>query len=563
MADVASVVAREPVAGAVSARPRTMQVGQLVCELAGNGDAAARYAAARQIVLDWIRNHRRLGALLPSTSQAVPEFAVEEGGLVLQAVRLELENADIWAARFQHPDDNVPGRTWTVETNVALVGDKAIFGYRMSASSLPGVDAPIQFSKPGVVRDITDQMGLRDAGRLLDGTVFSVTSSPEVDALHALVFNPERSLPVLVVSELPRRWFGETDQFLIDCDALAKKLRFVAHVVRLSFAMGYEWQEQVGDLWSVYGGAARLYWPKARPTEEDRTRHGLFFPDRMAQWPSPDGNEGSVDVFTRWLERRCWTYQLSPEYRERFASFLDVRSRSIEDAIQRASKAGNLADEVAALRLQVEALRDEKQLATDIGNEYGKERDELKIRVEDLEGQIFGLKQTISSLRRAKASGTAAEAPDIPDVFDDLEAWCDKHLSGYVHVLPRAINAAKRSNYSEPALIYKALLLLANEYRNMRLTGTTEAKEAFERQREALGIKPISRSGGETTFTKFSSDYEVPWGNKGEKRTLEWHLEKGGGRDERYFLRMYFFWDEDSEQVVVGWMPGHLPNSLT
>ena len=88
-------------------------------------------------------------------------------------------------------------------------------------------------------------------------------------------------------------------------------------------------------------------------------------------------------------------------------------------------------------------------------------------------------------------------------------------------------------------------------------------EDLFERRREALSIKPISRSGGETTFTKYSSAYEVPWGSNGEKRTLEWHLEKGGGRDERYFLRIYFFWDEESEQVVVGWIPSHLPNSLT
>jgi hypothetical protein len=289
----------------------------------------------------------------------------------------------------------------------------------------------------------------------------------------------------------------------------------------------------------------------------------LFFPDRIAQWHSPDGTEDGVGVFTRWLERRCWVYQLSPEYRERFASFLDVRSRSIELAIQRAAKAGNLADEVLALRQQVEALHDEKQMATDIANEYGRERDELKATVEDLEGQIFGLKQTISSLRRSKSAGGAQEAPEIPDTFDDLAAWCDRYLSGCVHVLPRAINAAKRSNYSDPGLVYKALLLLANEYRSMRITGSSEAKEAFERQREAMGIKPISRAGGETTFTKFSSDYQVPWGSRGEKRTLEWHLEKGGGRDEQYFLRIYFFWDEESEQVVVGWMPSHLPNSLT
>lgn len=563
MADVASVVSRETVPSSAASRPRTMQVGQLVCNLAASGDPAKCYAETRQIVLDWIKEHRRLGALLPEASQTTNEFAIEEGGLVLQAVSLRLDSADIWAARFQHPDETVPGRTWSVEINVALVGEAAIFGYRMSASSLPGVDAPIQFTKPGVLRRIADRLGLRDATRLLDGAVFDVATDEDVEALRDLIFHPDRSLPVIVISELPRRWFNKTGQYLVDGESLARKIRFAAHVVRLSFSMGYEWQEQVGDLFSVYGGAARIYWPKARPTEEDRIRHGLFLPDRMATWPSPDGNEEGISVFMRWLERRCWTYQLSPEYRDRFASFLDVRSRAIDDAIQRASKAGNLADEAVGLRLQVQALRDEKELATEIGNEYGKERDELKIRVDDLEGQVFALKQTISSLRRVKNGGAAADTPDIPDGFDELEAWCDKYLSGWVQVLSRAINAAKRSNYSDPPLIYKGLLLLANEYRSMRVTGTSEAKEIFERQREALGFKPISRSGGETTFTKYASDYDVPWGSKGEKRTLEWHLEKGGGRDERYFLRIYFFWDEETEQVVVGWMPSHLPNSLT
>lgn len=560
MSVVSGIVTSESAKQLASARPRTIQIGQLVCELGGAEPAAVRYGRARQIVLDWIASHPRLGALLPTSAQETPEFTVEEGGLLLQAVRVDIEGAEIWAARFQHPDDDVPGRTWIVEVNAALVGDKSIFGYRMSASSVSGVDAPIQFSKPGVLRGVSEQIGLWDAGRLLDGASFDVTNSPEVEDLYQLVFHPDRSLPVVVVSELPRRWFGETGQYIFDCSGIAKKLRFAAHVVRLSFQMGYEWQDKVGDPWSVYGGAARIYWPKARLAEEDRGRHGLFFPDRIAQWHSPDGTEGGVGVFTRWLERRCWTYQLSPEYRERFASFLDVRSRSIELAIQRAAKAGNLTDEVLALRRKVEALQDEKQDATEIANDYGRERDRLKMTVEDLEGQIFGLKQTISSLRRSKSAGGLPEIPEILHNFDDLAGWCDRYLSGCVDVLSRAINAAKRSNYSDPSLVYKALLLLANEYRSMRITGSSEAKEAFERQRKALGIT-MTRAGGETTFTKFSSDYQVLWG--GRKRTLEWHLEKGGGRDEQYFLRIYFFWDEESEQVVVGWMPSHLPNSLT
>jgi hypothetical protein len=259
MSIVSGLVASESAAQPVSARPKTVQVGQVVCELAGAEPAATRYDRARQIVLDWIASHRRLGALLPTSAKETPEFAVEEGGLLLQAVRVEMEGAEIWAARFQHPDDDVPGRTWIVEVNAALVGDKSIFGYRMSASSVPGVDAPIQFSKPGVLRGISEQLGLRDAGRLLDGASFDVTSSSDVEDLYRLIFHPDRSLPVVVVSELPRRWFGETGQYLVDCSGVARRLRFAAHVVRLSFPMGYEWQDKVGDLWSVYGGAARIY----------------------------------------------------------------------------------------------------------------------------------------------------------------------------------------------------------------------------------------------------------------------------------------------------------------
>ena len=28
-------------------------------------------------------------------------------------------------------------------------------------------------------------------------------------------------------------------------------------------------------------------------------------------------------------------------------------------------------------------------------------------------------------------------------------------------------------------------------------------------------------------------------------------------------FRLYYFWDEDSQTVVVGWLPSHLDNSMT
>jgi hypothetical protein len=44
---------------------------------------------------------------------------------------------------------------------------------------------------------------------------------------------------------------------------------------------------------------------------------------------------------------------------------------------------------------------------------------------------------------------------------------------------------------------------------------------------------------------------------------LDVHLKKGTSRESRHCLRIYFFWDEDSDQVVVGHLPDHLTNDLT
>ena len=31
----------------------------------------------------------------------------------------------------------------------------------------------------------------------------------------------------------------------------------------------------------------------------------------------------------------------------------------------------------------------------------------------------------------------------------------------------------------------------------------------------------------------------------------------------RWWMRRYFFWDEDTNQVVVGWLPSHLSNRIS
>ena len=49
----------------------------------------------------------------------------------------------------------------------------------------------------------------------------------------------------------------------------------------------------------------------------------------------------------------------------------------------------------------------------------------------------------------------------------------------------------------------------------------------------------------------------------GRRRFLDQHLGKGSARDPRYCMRIYFCWDEDTNRVVIGHMPSHLPTSYT
>ena len=62
-------------------------------------------------------------------------------------------------------------------------------------------------------------------------------------------------------------------------------------------------------------------------------------------------------------------------------------------------------------------------------------------------------------------------------------------------------------------------------------------------------------------MVQFQNEYYVNFG--GQRRALQLHLKKGVSREPRNCLRIYFFWDDDADQVVVGHLPGHLTTATT
>lgn len=148
-------------------------------------------------------------------------------------------------------------------------------------------------------------------------------------------------------------------------------------------------------------------------------------------------------------------------------------------------------------------------------------------------------------------------APDVWEDLSGLEDWA-KQNEDLIVIMPRAFNAAKKSDYEFPDQVRLALEYLAGAYRDSRmgLIGKAEA----DRLLNDSGVK-LAGSAGASVAGSQGEAYFISW--RGRRRFLDMHLAKGGGRITRYCLRVYFTWCEETERAIVGWLPTHLNNSLS
>lgn len=181
--------------------------------------------------------------------------------------------------------------------------------------------------------------------------------------------------------------------------------------------------------------------------------------------------------------------------------------------------------------------------------------------LEDTERELKRQRDKYQALVALPSSSTRSLVAAVEkESFDDLDRVADwaKANEKEIVVLPRALQGVKKSIYFRPELVCKGLEVLAGAYRRMRVNEATA--DDFQKALEEHGFK-LEGSVSPSIAGSLGETYFVKW--QGRREFLDLHLLKGGGRDERYCLRIYFFWDAESSRVVVGDMPAHLPNSLS
>jgi len=254
------------------------------------------------------------------------------------------------------------------------------------------------------------------------------------------------------------------------------------------------------------------------------------------------------------------------DFEQRLPPFISVRRTAAELRIATARDAGSsdadllklAEDEIIKLR---KALDEERETNAGLWKVAEDERDQalaeaqhareanrhLRFRIEQQEQQIEA------------RSGPAATTP-IPNALHNFEAWCEAYLSGSVEIHNRAFHGVGKSQYEDVSLIYKSLVMLRDCSVPMRREGGLERKRAYEKACQDLGLEeaatftgPRAGEEGDTYFVRYA----------GRRMELDRHLKKGNSREPRRCFRLYFFWDDDEQQVVVGWMPSHLDTRIT
>jgi len=519
---------------------------QLSCELK-NQDMTQEsiFSTTISIIQAWLRKKLKNNrCLFNKIANIKKDMSEEYGGIGIDTIYSENK----WAFRFRHPDFEFPARTWTVQAVVFTIDNSVYLEVINMCSFQLSNDQFNSYSIPGFVRTIHEKIGMFDICRITDLSM-EICNNYDYFLFENLLTDKRRKLPVVVITS---DTYGD---YSIYPDEMAKRAFGLAYIIKLPVSYAQKFTARVGRAWSVYNGAVRIYLTHIDFNTDEFYRHPLFIKDRIFNWR--DGNRAFMQFLENYLKR--YNAQASVFFKNT-AIYLNARHEKIEQDILKAEK--------------------ENQGDKELMQLYQEENESYRIRIEQLEQDIKGKEDDYlqimiinDELRQEKAALLAklniyesivrnnlfqeSDIP-IPDNWDDMDDWCRKYLPNKLVLSTKARQALKSAQYEDIELAYKALLLYANEYRDMRMrdSDNDEPLRKFNEKLDELGLENLGTPIAESRFGERSNIYTTSY--DGEEYKIEHHIGKGVSHDPKYCLRVYATWDAVNCRVIIGSLPGHL-----
>ena len=332
----------------------------------------------------------------------------------------------------------------------------------------------------------------------------------------------------------------------LDAASLARATIGIGYVVVVPTSYTWVLTDRFGKQRSVFGGAVRAY---LSGFAEDASPYGhrLILPNQIS---TPEG----AAQCGAWLRSLAAAESIR---RNRVGTdvlpFMTIRNASLQLQQQSLEREGaSDLQKLAAANAGIKALEADLKSASDAENFLLDEQQLAEERAQGAEAQLNAATYRIQQLLvQIRQRGQLPDAHiELPKSWTDFDDWCDHNLIGRVALTPQARKGVRKPEFDDARLAARCLLWLANDYRDRRLEGGegSLAEHVIE-----PGIKNAPSGADE---------FRIGW--QGQQHTVDCHIKNGGNtRDPRRCLRIYYFWDPTSQQVVIADMPAHRHSGAT
>lgn len=493
-------------------------------------------------VLKWAQ--KRCGGKLPPEAWEQESFDYFSGGRNSSGVRFRDEKCDLWSIRTDDPDKNVPERIWTTEVVVGSQKSELVqFSVRLLVNTTISDPVQIEPHTPGFVQQVVKKCDFFKDNIGIDFSPHIFENEDDADNLINYLIAPDRKLPVFIVT-LPER--RDIEYLKIDVQKLGKAVLGIGYVALVYPKAAWRLTDRLGKLRSVFGGAVRVYLP-GFSEDADPYTHRLVLASQL------ETGKGAATA-ARWMQQLAARESIRQTKLGReviaFAAIRDLNLRMKQELleIKHASpveKFEAAKKRISALEKQIASLNDECQYYTE---EYERERERAEFSESQAQRSAYRIQQLLEQLKTKGDNPDESLTP--PEEWTELPAWCEEHLAGRLVLTSNACRGIRNTKYVNIRVVAKCLIWLASECRDHRINGSGKS---INNMRIVKGIHN-ARCGSDT--------YDFDW--NGRKLSADWHIKSGGNtRDPVRCLRIYYCFDQQTQQIIVSDMPAHRRTSAT
>ncbi len=377
----------------------------------------------------------------------------------------------------------------------------------------------------------------------------SYLSGPQADELVALIWNADRKLPVVVVSEF--------DGFTLHpdiLDQLAYDLSGIAHVGLIDTDAAWRITKIKGKEWSCFWGAVRLYWPMSG--REGIPKHHPFWTPGHVLTDGADTREAAARI-RRSIRWRILSQSAALRPPNLISDLRDAHWKEIAKRAEQSEEHHELfelaASAEARLRDEIGQLKEDLDAAT-------AENQDLERNNEDLNAQLRQMSLAFAHAGHPTETPSDSESlqpDDLPQPTSVSEAVEQARLTCNNLRLGSSVNEGVNGldpSAGPPDEVLRYLQELSD------MAGLIiESGEIGEHPHKWLGNRNVASSGEtQLTMRNRSEQQKRTWDNGlGESETFKFHLKVNEHANPAKCVRIYYKLGAPGNPTSIGWVGRH------